>query len=237
MSANSEPTDLALDFVELNKYLFTGGGAATALARLVVHAVKTVPGCAWAAITSWHTGEKPRSIASTGPVAASADELQYRLGEGPSLDAASSREVVWVPNLARDDRWPRFSAAALTETPARGVLSFHLLDEPARCALNLYSSDPDALTAESVTVAALFAAHARVLLLHADSSGKAAGLTTALNTSRQIGAAIGILMNAHHVTQEEAFDLLRQSSSRLNRKLRDVADDVMLTGELPPEEH
>lgn len=226
-------TDLALDFVKLNSYLFTGGSEASALGRLVELAVKIVPGCDWAAITEWAQDRKPHSLAASARHAQTVDDLQYRFGEGPCLDAAMNAEVYWAPDLTHEERWPRFCAAAVAETPARGVLSFHLLDEPRRCALNLYSDTPGALTTESVNVAALFAAHARVLVLHADSSDKAAGLATALSTSRQIGAAIGILMHAHNITQEEAFTLLRDSSSQLNRKLRDVADDVTQTGELP----
>jgi AmiR/NasT family two-component response regulator len=100
-------------------------------------------------------------------------------------------------------------------------------------ALNLYGETAGALDDDAVTSAALFAAHARVLLMHADSSGKAASLATALTTSRQIGTAIGILMNARRITADDAFELLRGSSQQLNRKLRDVALEVTETGTLP----
>ena len=135
-----------------------------------------------------------------------------------------------LTDVARDDRWARFSAAALVGTPVRSVLSFHLADRPHRSALNLYSACADTL---DVSAASLFAAHARVLLIHAASADKAANLETALGTSRQIGAAIGILMNVHKITADQAFDLLRQDSQRLNRKLHDIAYDVTLTGALP----
>ena len=45
--------------------------------------------------------------------------------------------------------------------------------------------------------------------------------------------AIGILMAIRRVSQEEAFDLLRVRSQRSNRKLREIADEVVLTGALP----
>lgn len=64
--------------------------------------------------------------------------------------------------------------------------------------------------------------------------GKAetANLTLALRTSRKIGAAIGILMATHRVSEEAAFQLLRKASMDANQKLRDVADEVVRTGEL-----
>jgi signal transduction histidine kinase/DNA-binding response OmpR family regulator len=64
------------------------------------------------------------------------------------------------------------------------------------------------------------------------AEARANTLTLALRTNRRIGMAIGILMAARGVTSEEAFDLLRRRSSNRNIKLRDVAEDVLLTGEL-----
>jgi hypothetical protein len=61
---------------------------------------------------------------------------------------------------------------------------------------------------------------------------KVANLEIALVSARRIGMAMGIVMASHHVTDEQAFDLLRQASQRLHRKLRDVAEDVIYTGAL-----
>ena len=58
-------------------------------------------------------------------------------------------------------------------------------------------------------------------------------LNRALQTSRRIGAAIGILMASSKLTEEAAFELLTHVSQRTHRKLRDVADAVVLTGRLP----
>jgi AmiR/NasT family two-component response regulator len=58
-------------------------------------------------------------------------------------------------------------------------------------------------------------------------------LEIALQTSRHIGVAIGILMARRAVTEEEAFGLLVSVSQRSHRKLRDIAEQVVYTGELP----
>jgi hypothetical protein len=55
-------------------------------------------------------------------------------------------------------------------------------------------------------------------------------LKIALLSSRRIGAAIGILMSQFKITDEQAFELLRCASQRRNRKVRDIAEDVVLTG-------
>ena len=64
----------------------------------------------------------------------------------------------------------------------------------------------------------------------------ACNLEVALTTNRQIGAAIGILMHQRKVTESQGFELLREISQRTNRKLRDVADELVLTGALPPDD-
>ncbi|WP_076258653.1 ANTAR domain-containing protein [Intrasporangium flavum] len=61
-------------------------------------------------------------------------------------------------------------------------------------------------------------------------------LRVALETNRSISAAVGVLMGLHHVTQDDAFDLLVRASQNRNRKLRDIAEDVIRTGVLPASE-
>jgi signal transduction histidine kinase/DNA-binding response OmpR family regulator len=61
-----------------------------------------------------------------------------------------------------------------------------------------------------------------------------ANLENALSSNRRIGAAVGVLMASQKVTSQEAFELLRRASNESNRKLRDVADSVVLTGTLQP---
>jgi AmiR/NasT family two-component response regulator len=232
MHGLEEPADLALQFAALNEYLHHGGDSTGALQRLVDLAIDVIPGCDWCGVTAYPDRGKPRSLAASDPIAAEVDHLQHALRQGPCVSAAVQPEVLLV-DLTADDRWPAFTAAAVADTPVRGILSVHLVNQPVRSALNIYSHSASALDRDSVTAAALFAAHARVLLMHAASSDHAANLERALATSRQIGAAVGILMGAHHITEAQAFDLLRESSQRLNRKLQDVASDVRLTGELP----
>lgn len=59
---------------------------------------------------------------------------------------------------------------------------------------------------------------------------KAEQLRVALHSSRQIGAAIGILMTGRKITEQHAFATLCTASQHLQRKLRDIAIDVIETG-------
>lgn len=234
MTDSSGSAEIAREFEILNRRLGGTGDRPGTLDRLVALAVVSVPGCDWAAVTAWPTGHRPRSLATSSEVAATADNIQYDAGDGPCLQAASENEPVVIPDLDDSARWPGFARMVQDRTPVRSVMSFHLADEPERVALNLYGGAAGVVGPDAVSTGALFATHARVLLLHAGSAGRAVQLTEALSTSRQIGAAVGILMSVHKITSEQAFDLLRRTSQQLNRKLRSVADDVTQTGILPP---
>ena len=45
-----------------------------------------------------------------------------------------------------------------------------------------------------------------------------------------IGEAKGIIMERQGCTRDEAFDILRRASQRENRKLRDLAEELVLPG-------
>lgn len=184
------PAELALAFVALNRYL-QGGEIRTAAQRLVELAVESVPGCDWASIASVPTHRPPHSMAHSDDVAAQVDALQYGLGDGPSVTAAVTGDVVHIADLGGDVRWREFTAAARAATQVRSLLAIPLVDRTAPSTLTLYSATERAFGGEAIDQAALFAAHARVLLLHADTAAQVANLGLALRTSRQIGTAVG----------------------------------------------
>lgn len=62
---------------------------------------------------------------------------------------------------------------------------------------------------------------------------EAHNLRRALEHSRDIGTAVGVLMALRKVTRDEAFELLRRTSQDHNRKVHALALDVISTGVLP----
>lgn len=67
----------------------------------------------------------------------------------------------------------------------------------------------------------------------AQATQRASHLERALDSNRSIGMALGILMVTRKITSEEAFEALKKVSQRSNRKLREIADEVIYTGALP----
>ena len=79
----------------------------------------------------------------------------------------------------------------------------------------------------------MFAPMAALAVQNAVRAQEIEHLQTALHASRQIGVAIGILMARQLVTYDEAFGQLVTASQHFNRKVRDIALEVVDTGELP----
>lgn len=65
---------------------------------------------------------------------------------------------------------------------------------------------------------------------------RAGHLEKALDTNRYIGMAIGILMARENLTQDAAWDRLVTISQATQRKVRDVADEIVYTGDVPEQE-
>ena len=171
------------------------------------------------------------TVSCTGPLAEQADERQYRVDDGPCLQAMREGVVVRVADMARETRWGPYPALA-TQVGVRSSLSLPLVVENrSRGALNLYSTKPGAFDDEDEQTAAQWAGHASgalaVALRIADGDDRAEQLRGGLDTRTTIGQAVGLLMAQERCTTEEAFDLLKLASQRRNVKLRDVAANVV----------
>jgi GAF domain-containing protein len=227
----NEMMELSQEFAELGKELHGSGDNETALERIVQLAVKHIDGCSGASITVVR-GNRGRSLATSDPIAARADALQYEMAEGPCLRGAEQNANYLLFDVAKESRWPRFCATLVENTPIRSALSFPLVAEDS-ATLNLFAEQPGAFSDDDIDLATVFAAHASSLVALHEAEDQAANLEAALESSREIGAAIGVLMAHRKVTQDEAFALLRATSQTLHRKLRDVASEVVETGTLP----
>jgi hypothetical protein len=227
----SEMVELSQEFAALGAELHGDGDNDAALHRMVELAVKHVGGCSWASITVVR-GTNATTLAASDPIAALADSLQYELEEGPCLQAAEDDANYLLFDVETESRWPRFAQALAERTRVRSVLSFQLEAEDS-AALNLFAEEAGAFSNEDIDTGIIFAAHASSLVALHEAEDQAANLQAALDNSREIGAALGILMAHHKITQDDAFLLLRAASQKLHIKVRELAADVVQTGTLP----
>lgn len=224
---------LGTQFGEITRRLAASDGQVDP--TLVVSlASAVVPHAHHCGITLLHRNGAPESVAVSDDLPARVDALQYSLLEGPCLDASEGDDLVVCDDLDHDDRWPAFGPACVSLVGVRSILSVRVLLVGAdRAALNFYSTTPAAFDDLDAGVASIFAPFAAMAVNQVVREREVSDLGAALGSSREIGTAIGILMARYKVTSEHAFGLLSQASQHLNRKLRDVAADVTLTGELP----
>lgn len=220
---------LALAFADLAKDLYQSATIDEVLARIVEAAASVVDGCDGASVT-FSDGERHWTAASHGPLAGPADELQHRLGEGPVLAAVDEPVARLGAFDGVDDeaeRWPALRDA-WGSVDAAAVLSCGLFLPTAASkhqgALNLYAAEDGAFDPESVDLGRILAAHASVAVATAQERQD---FRTALEGRDVIGQAKGVLMEREGIPADQAFDILRRASQRLNVKLRDIAQQIV----------
>ncbi|XVS66423.1 GAF and ANTAR domain-containing protein [Actinosynnema sp. CA-299493] len=198
--------------------------------RFTEHLVRAVPGCELALLAVDRGGEVDIA-ASTGhppPDLAAA-------GGDPVREVLRYREPRRLGDTAQDHRWPLF-AARLAEDGHRSclVLPVPTQHSPTAAAV-LLSREPHRFNDHSYDIILLIALHAGVALdnievLH-HSRQLVRHLTTALDTRHTIGLAQGLLMRHFAHDTDRSFTQLRQASQRTNRKLRDIAHDLVAAHE------
>lgn len=201
----------------------------------VVHiAVQQVPRASWASVTMLRGGCF-KTPASTDEAAARADLLQYDIGSGPCVDAVLDDSLYVTGDVENDSRWPAWGQRAAAEVGIRSVLAMrlHLHHEDSVIAgLNIYGVERGAFDDHAVGMGLVLATHASSVVGEMLASDRAENLMKALQSNRDIGVAMGVLMQTHQFTRDQAFDVLRVASQDSNRKLADVAAEVAETGVL-----
>jgi transcriptional regulator with GAF, ATPase, and Fis domain len=201
------------------------------LDRVVAHAVELVDGCTSASVMVV-AGDGVRTLAATADLAAAVDDAQGLVGEGPCFEAIRKREQVYRLGDTRERaEWPDLARRA-GDLGVGSVLGFllHANERDSLGALNLYSTTPGVFTERSERAGWVVASHCAVALA---SARRDEALQLALQNSRRIGVAVGVLMCRRNLTEDAAFRRLASYSQDHNVKVRDLAEHVVRTGDLP----
>ncbi len=191
---------------------------------------RTLPNADGVSVTLVQDGRYTSAV-YTNELTRRVDSWQYTTGQGPCLSALKDRHAYMACDLPTETRWAGFAPMAVDE----GVLSIMAIPlkpmgEPIGT-LNIYSSERAAFDEAHLDIASLFAQQAAIVLANAmaySSEQLANGqLREALESRELIGQAKGILMARERCSADAAFDILREVSQRTNRKLREVAQDVV----------
>jgi hypothetical protein len=221
------PREATEAFASLAKLVYAGTGSTEILEAICRAAVDIIPGADHACISTLDENEQLQTQASSDDVARLMDRLESEAKEGPCLDSIVEDSVQHDADITNETKWPRLAELTLSRTPVRGMVGYQLMDGlGSRAAFNVFSDTPGALTQEAADVGAVLAAFTSVALAAAERQTSAENLRRGLESNREIGKAVGLLMAAHKVSDEEAFHILRSASSRTNTKLAVLADKI-----------
>ncbi|MFK4144636.1 GAF and ANTAR domain-containing protein [Streptomyces sp. NPDC004065] len=214
----------------LARSLLAQDSAEATLDKAVSAAVELIDGCEAAGVLAVHKG-RAVTLSASADIVVESDRLQGELGEGPCFDAArkvSGDRMFRIADLGRPQpQWPRYAPGA-RDLGIGSMMGFLLYThEEDFGALNVYSDRPGAFTPESETAGWLLASHAAVALSSARTVDQ---LEHALETRHAIGEAMGMLRERHHLSEDDAFAVLRRISQHHNIKLRDVAQNIRSSG-------
>lgn len=201
------------------------------MAQLSERARDCTPACCATTVTlrladggSRSTGTHPDVDALVG--------FETETGDGPDIDALASSASVWSDDLVTDTRWPRFRYHAL----GMGLRTFRAL--PVRrngmtAVVGLCGFRAGALPASAEPpVQALAEAFLDGLVRDhglASVTVEVDQLKTALATRALVDRATGMVMRALDCDADQAFAMLRSISQRTNRKLNEIAQDIVET--------
>ncbi|MFJ4261596.1 GAF and ANTAR domain-containing protein [Paenarthrobacter nicotinovorans] len=173
----------------------------------------------------------PATVASSSDKARRLDEKQYALDDGPCLTALRNQRTVLIEDLRMDRGWRDYAERVAGEG-VRSVLAVPIESEGAsRAALNCYALTPGVF--DKPTVAAV-EAHAvsisktlrLALRLHAGPEVPE-DVKSALQSRAVVDAAVSLIMVQNLCSREQAMDLLRTAAVNNNRRIREIATEIL----------
>jgi len=213
-------------------------GAAVSAADVCAASLATVA-VSGAGLTAATRAGSGHVMCATDEVSEQIAELELTLGEGPGPDAAAAGGPVLSSDLGADDaaaRWPGFAPAA-RQAGVAAVFAFPLQIGAIRVGvLEMYRRQPGPLSADQLGDALVFADTAAVLLLESKDRAAAGpwpqagpgGQPQFLALHRaEIDQATGMLTEQLEVGIEEAFVRLRAYAYAHERRLTEVARDIV----------
>jgi ANTAR domain/GAF domain len=162
------------------------------------------------------------------------EDLQFSLGEGPCVDAASSGRPVLVADIddpAQTSRWPMYAAAVVDQAGIGAVFALPLQWGTITLGvLDLYRRAPGSLSAPQVRDAISAADAAALMLLGVrtdpDPDGDAVW-DRSWSKRAEIHQATGMVVAQLGISPTDAFARLRAHAFSNGVQLGDVARDVV----------
>jgi hypothetical protein len=185
-----------------------------------------------AAISLFTARTHRETLFATDPIAVLLEDLQFGLGEGACMDAATTGRPVWAPDLsdpAETMRWPVYAAAVVEQARVRAVFALPLQWGVINLGvLDLYRAAPGPLSGaqQRDAISAADAAALMLLDLRTDP-GEITAWDRSWSTRAEIHQATGMVVAQLGISSHDAFARLRAHSFAEHRMLGEVAEDVV----------
>lgn len=174
---------------------------------------------------------KPATAAGSSARAVELDQLEQAVGDGPCIKSLREMSPVIIDDVSTDPRWPELTRK-FADAGVYSSLGVPMeISSDASAALNFFASRPGVFTPDVYDKAIGFAAAARNTL-HLSVrintvQSRADDLEAAMQSRTAINLACGVIMAQNRCSQAEAMEILTRVSSNRNRKLRDVAAELV----------
>lgn len=207
-------------------FVMHGRDLETTLHDLVDLAVRTT-GADMAGLTIRDEHARPTTAVLTDRTVLTLDAAQYESDRGPCLDAARTHTVFVVHDTDTERRWPEFARVG-ADNGLRSSMSLPLVvGGDGVGAMNVYDSRVGYFDAAVVATGEVFTGQCSIAAQHWAVANEATTLAAALSSRATIEQAKGVIMATTGCSPDEAFTLLSEQSQNENRKLRDIAGEVV----------
>jgi GAF domain-containing protein len=182
-------------------------------------------GCDYASVVLIEGGRRLEMLALSDPKLTELYQEQVRFGEGPLITAVQQGKELLIPDVLIETRWSQMWTNAALHAGVRSAIHVPLmLGRDPSAVLSLFSGTPNGFDPDDLAVAHLLAGQATTAIATArDDDSPAVGV----DVRRLIGQALGILMERYDLDDARALEVLRRYSKNSNRKLREVAQELI----------
>ena len=147
METPASPASFADQLADAARSMQGWSSTQLTLEKVVLVATEIIQGCDFVGISIVHSDGIDTPVGSDETLNR-IDELQFVLREGPCFDALHLHEIVHSPDLANDQRWPRWGPLVVQEVGVVSIVSYRLYTtQDTLGAMNLYSTELDAFDA------------------------------------------------------------------------------------------
>lgn len=221
--------ELAERIAALAELLASDESSDAELRQLSSLSLELVPGSAAVGVVV--AGDNTWLFSASDATIAGLHRMQLGNGNGPVAEALRFGEARRIDDASTEDRWPGICSAMMTE----GLLSCLVLplrtDREPGGVLVLYGRERGCFAGTGHDLALLFAAQGGVALRNATMYRNCRrlvdNLRIALESRAVIEQAKGILVAEYGYSPDVAFERLSRLSQNTNRKLKDIAADLV----------